>query len=374
MSNWWPVHGEDEIAAVERVLRSGRTNYWQGGADGVESEGQAFEREFAAYTGARYALTCSNGTTALELAIGALRLPRGSEVLVPCRTFVATASAVVSCGHKPVLADIGEDMNVSVATLEAAWTPEVRAVVVVHYGGLPCNMDAICEWAFDRGVRVVEDCAHAHGARLGGRHVGTFGDVGCFSMCVGKIMSTGGEGGMVVTGHTHLWDRMRARRDHGRYCMVGHADPTSFKYTVDEPGTNARMTEMQAAIGRCQLKKLDGWVARRRQIAAMYDEALGDRGLRPQMADGHVFYLYTQFTQDWKQGRLLKVLNERGVPARLGGCPDIGREKAFRRWAREVPVAWLVGDTCFTLPVYPTMTDDEVMRVAETTAAVLREV
>lgn len=357
MTHWWPVHGEDEIDAVVRVLRSGRTNYWTG------DEGQAFEREWAAYTGAQYALAVSNGTTALECAIHALGLGYG-EVVVPCRTFMATASAVVNNGLSVVLADIGEDMNVTVETLEARRTSATRAVVVVHYAGLPADIEAICAWARSHGIRVVEDCAHAHGARVGGKHVGTFGDVGAFSMCVGKIMSTGGEGGMVVTNDSALYRRMAAYRDHGRYQLAGSRDFTRFEYSVQEFGSNLRLTEMQAAIGRVQLRKLDGWVARRREIATAYDAALGWDVARPGPSGRveHVFYMYTGMIDD--RDRVLAALNDAGVPARLNGCPNLYGEPVFGSLPRHpCPVADRIGARTLGLPVYPTMTDDDVSRV-----------
>lgn len=359
----WPRHEEDEIEAVTRVLRSGLSNYWTG------TEGRLFEEEFAAYTGAQHALTCSSGTAALELALNALRLPAGSAVLVPARTFVATASAVVNAGLMPVLCDVeAATLNVTAETLNAALlanerqgSPAVSAVVVVHYAGLPCDMARICEWAWERGLRVVEDAAHAHGARIGTRHVGTFGDVGCFSMCVGKIMSTGGEGGMVVTSHPWLADRVRARRDHGRFSMVGSGtDLSTFKYTVTEPGCNYRQTEMQSAIGRCQLRKLDGWIARRRAIAAIYDEYMMDAGCPPAVKDGHSFYMYLSRAPGWKRN---KLIDDGGVGARFGGCPSIAKEPAFSSYLSMDAVAVREGERVFSLPVYPTIPDNDAHEI-----------
>lgn len=355
----WPYHSEDEIDAVVDVLRAGKTNYWQDGG-----QGRAFESEFAEFTGAQYALTCSNGTTALELAIHALGLPRCEkfpfEIIVPCRTFVATASAVMTNGHRPALADVDPiSLNVTVKTLERCYTPQTRAIIVVHYAGLPCDMYAICEWAWERNIKVIEDAAHAHNARINGQHVGTFGDIGCFSFCVGKIMSTGGEGGMTITNKKWLYDRMRARRDHGRFSMVGGNDPHAFQYTVDEPGTNARMTEMQSAIGRRQLRKLDDWVFRRRQIAAMYDEAFNISVTK----DGHAHYMYIMTVPGWSRAALIKAINDRGVPARIGGCPNIGVEKAFQGIADACPQADAVGERTLALPIYPTMSDADVAEV-----------
>jgi len=351
----WPYHSEDEISAVADVLRSGKTNYWSG------QNGQAFESEFAQYTGAKHALAVTNGTTAIELALHGLDLPPGSEVIVPCRTFMATASAVVTAGCKPVLADIDATLNVTVETLEQRLTSKTAAVIVVHYAGLPCDMAAIMDWAVLRGILVIEDCAHAHGTRINGQHVGTFGDIGTFSFCVGKTMSLGGEGGMVITNNPNLHRSMGARRDHGRYQMVGSKDMTAFQWTVEEFGTNLRMTEMQSAIGRIQLTKLDGWVNRRNQIAAAYDAILGGIPTRPSQKHGR--YMYMAYVDD--RDRKMVELQNMGVTARLGGCPNIGREDVFKGTAAPCPVADELGFHTLSLPVYPTLTDDDVSAILD---------
>ena len=349
----WPYHSEDEIAAVADVLRSGKTNYWSG------PNGQAFESEFAQFTGAKHAISVTNGTTAIELALHGVGAPVGSEVIVPCRTFIATASAVVMAGLKPVLADIDETLNVNVKTLEARRTSKTSAVIVVHYAGLPCYMREIMDWARKNNLLVIEDCAHAHGARVLGQHVGTFGDVGCFSFCVGKTMSTGGEGGMVITNNRKTYRRMGARRDHGRYQMVGTKDMTQFQWTVEEFGTNLRMTEMQSAIGRIQLKKLDGWVDRRNEIAAEYNKIL--LGVEGANAICHGRYMYLALVDD-RDTKMIKLQN-RGIAARLGGCPNIGYEDVFKRKGSACPVADEVGKRVLQLPCYPTMTEEMVSDV-----------
>lgn len=366
----WPYHSENEIAAVAEVLRSGKTNYWVG------EHGQAFESEFAAYTGAQHALTVSNGTTALEVAIHALGISYG-EVILPCRTFMATASAVVMNGLTPVLADIDETtLNVTVDTLEARRTPQTKAVIVVHYAGLPCDIEAICQWAAAHQITVIEDCAHAHGARVGGKHVGTFGAIGCFSFCVGKIMSTGGEGGMVVTRDPALHARMAAYRDHGRYQIAGNPmnHTPEFLWTVSEFGSNLRMTEMQSAIGRIQLKKLYGWVARRNEIADIYDAILylapGVTLIRPPPLTCHARYMYLLLVE--KRDEVLRRVFALG--ARLGGCPNIGHEKAFRGHAAPCPVADAIGGYVMSLPIYPTLTDAEVDAIAFATLRATVEV
>lgn len=361
MKTVWPHHDQAEIDAVTEVLRNGATNYWTG------EQGVSFEREFAAYTGARFALAVSSGTTALELAIESMgSATYGSEVILPCRTFVATASAVYRQGHKPVLADIdATTLNVTVETLEARRTKDTVGVVVVHYAGRPCDMHSIMEWATQHRLWVVEDCAHAHGARIGAQHVGTFGHAGAFSMCVGKIMSTGGEGGMIIMDSAAHHRRMTAIRDHGRYQMAGSRDArdlSTFKYTVETFGSNARMTEMQAAIGRCQLRKMDEWVRRRREIGAQYDNEFCVSVYDPKrvVVDGMSPYMYLLPVREYARDRLLK-LSDKGV--RYGGCPNIGVEPVFRGEAAPCPVADAV--RVVSLPIYPTMTDADVLEVIE---------
>lgn len=355
----WPVHSEEEIAAVTEVLRSGKTNYWTG------LEGQSFQREFAAqFSPDTLAIAVSNGTTALECALHALQALPGDEVIIPCRTFMATASACVMNGFKPVLADIDQGtLNVSVETLEARLTERTKAVIFVHFAGRPVDYSCYV-WARAKGLLIIDDCAHAHGAQ----HVplvfpaGFFADIACFSFCVGKIMSTGGEGGMCVTNNEKLFQRMYAYRDHGRYQMVGSKDMTQFQWTVEEFGSNLRMTEMQAAIGRIQLRNLPAQIERRRWIAGEYNKHFG---CSVNTHPGHSYYLYIMLVID--RDRILARLNERGIPARLGGCPNIGREQAFLKahWNLPCPNADEVGQYTLALPVYPTMTDEEVLTVIQ---------
>lgn len=377
----WPVHDAAEQEAVRAVLAgsagggSALTNYWTAGEQG---HGRAFEAEWARLVvGLPHALTVSNGTTALECAlrgVGCDGLEPGWEVIVPARTFVATASAVVHAGGRPVLADIDAgSLCVTAEMIEARLTPRTVGVIVVHYGGLPCpDMDAIVRLCMSRGLWIVEDCAHAHGAP-----VGRASHAACWSFCVGKIMSTGGEGGMVACLDDGVAARMAAYRDHGRYCMVGTpGQPLSeFTYTVDEFGSNCRMTEMQAALGRVQIGKLGGWVARRREVAAAYDEVLGLLALHTtEQRAVHARYLYQVVLGGAaERTRVMARLRAAGIPVGFGGCPSLAREPAFvkRGWCEPTPVADDVGERVLTLPVYPTMTDVEVGRVREALTAAI---
>jgi dTDP-4-amino-4,6-dideoxygalactose transaminase len=381
----WPVFAEDEIAAVERVLRSGRVNYWTG------DEGRRFEAEYASYVGVRHAVAVANGTVALEVALRALGVGPGDEVVVPSRTFIATASPVVAVGARPVVADVDRDSQcLTPATVEACLSPATRAVIPVHHGGWPCDMDGIMELAGARGLKVVEDCAQAHGARWRGRPVGSFGHVAAFSFCQDKIVTTCGEGGMVVTDDEGLWRRVWEYKDHGKDHDLAVAPRTDgshgFKWLHSTFGSNLRMTEVQAAVGRIQLRKLDGWVDARRRNAAEIDRVLcGVRGVRlvtPAEHARHSFYRYYLFVvpgelaPGWTRDAVIEALNSEGVRCGIGTCPEIYRERAFIDAglgpAAGNPVAEEVGETSIALLTHPSMSAGVAAEMAGLVVDVLK--
>jgi dTDP-4-amino-4,6-dideoxygalactose transaminase len=378
----WPFYADDEIAAVNAVLQSGRANYWTGG------EGRAFEAEYAAHCGVKHGLAVGNGTLALELALYGADIASDDEVIVPAKTFVATASAVARWGARPVVVDIDPmSQNLNASTVEAGLTARTRAIIVVHLAGWPVDMQPIMELASKRGLVVIEDCAQAHGAKNHGKLVGGIGHFGCFSFCQDKIISTGGEGGMVVTNNTRAYERMWAYRDHGKDFQRASAPgpTTGFQFLVDRFGTNWRLTEMQSAIGRLQLAKLAGWVDRRRAIAGQISDALhGLNGVTVPAPPAYAFHSFYKFTfqvdpaalkSGWNRDRLLAVLEQRGIPARVGGCPDIGREAAFAHAGVPSmlprPGAARIADRTIMLPVHPTLTDEHVAFLATTTRDVI---
>ncbi len=380
----WPSFDDDERAAVESVLRSGRVNYWTG------AEGRAFEQEFAAYGGVKHAVALANGTVALEGALYALGIGPGDDVVVPCRTFIATASAVVMRGARPVVADIDADtQNVTAATVRASLTPATKACIVVHLSGWPCEMDEIMALAREHDIKVIEDCAQAHGATYRDRPVGSFGHVSAWSFCQDKIMTTGGEGGMLLTDDDAIWERVWSYKDHGKDYALMHqpsADP-GFRWVHGGFGTNWRMTEMQSALGRIQLRKLPNWSAHRRRNAAILDEHLTPvRGLRVSVPPSHVQHAYYKYyvrvdpkclKPDWNRDRIMREMITRGVPCFTGVCPEIYREQAFvesgyapsasfetaRRW----------GDTSLMFMVHPTLTEQDMHRTAEALRNVMSE-
>ena len=248
----WPSFSEEEVEAVARVMRSNRVNYWTG------EECRKFEREFAEWAGSRHAVALANGTLALDVALHGLGIGPGDEVVVTPRTFLASVSCVVNAGGVPVFADVDRDSGNSTAeTIAAVLTPRTRAVIPVHLAGWPCDMDPIMDLAADHGLKEIEDCAQAHGARYKGRSVGTIGHVGAWSFCQDKIITTGGEGGMVTTDDPEVWSRMWSFKDHGKSweAVYEREHAPGFRWLHESFGTNWRMLEMQAAIGRSEVMR-----------------------------------------------------------------------------------------------------------------------
>ncbi|MXU65203.1 DegT/DnrJ/EryC1/StrS family aminotransferase [Oceanomicrobium pacificus] len=366
----WPHYAADEIAAVTALLESGKVNAWTG------PDVSAFEAEFAAYTGARHAIALANGSLTLNLALQCLGLQPGDEVIVTPRSFVASASCVLLFGATPVFAEVDPDsQNITPASIEAAITPRTRGIIPVHLAGWPCDMPGIMELAAAHGLWVVEDCAQAHGARIGSRPVGTFGTFGSFSFCQDKIMSTGGEGGMLVTDDPDLWRQAWSFKDHGKdHAEVHRRDhPPGFRWLHDHPGTNYRMTGLSAAIGRRQLQKLDDWQAARAANAAALFDALGDHPLfrcpKPGPALTHGWYRAYAFVRPdrlakgWTRDRIISSLTENGFRAFSGSCSEIYREKVFAATCgamAPLPVARELGETSLAFLVDPSFCPDEL--------------
>jgi dTDP-4-amino-4,6-dideoxygalactose transaminase len=380
----WPQFEDDEIDAVVQVLKSGKTNYWGG------TEVKQFEQEFTRYCGSEHGIAVANGSLGLDIALRALDIGPGDEVIVSPRSFFASASAIALLGAKPVFADVDRDsQNISAETIRSTLSPRTKAVICVHLSGWPCDMEAILSVVADRGIAIIEDCAQAHGARINGKHVGTWGSIGVFSFCQDKIMSTGGEGGMVITNDPALWKKMWSFKDHGKSYDVVHADnhPDGFRWLHESIGTNYRLTEMQAAIGRRQLTKLDGWVAQRRSNAAILDSALSAfKSIRVVTPPANVFhsyykhYIFVQpehLSQGWSRDRILQALSQQGIPGLSGSCPEIYLEKAFAGpdmpADERLPVARELGETSIQLLVHPTWSETAMRMMAEAIANILAE-
>ena len=378
----WPVFDDEQIEAVSNVLRSGKVNYWTG------SEVRRFEEEFARLVGCRHAVAVANGTLALELALRALGIIAGDQIIVTCRSFVASASCCAVSGAIPLFADVDRvSQNVTADTLRAAMTSRTKAVIAVHLAGWPCDMDPILELAGQRGLPVIEDCAQAHGATYKGQSVGSLGHVAAFSFCQDKIMTTGGEGGMLTTSNPAIWKRAWSYKDHGKshHAVYDQEHSTVFKWLHDSIGTNWRMTEMQAAIGRIALGRLPDWIAARRKNAALFDERLGRlaaiRLTLPPAEIGHAYYKYYAFLRPetlrpgWNRDRIVRAVQAEGVPCYSGICPAIFQETAFDRPPfrpkRPLPVAEELGQTSLMFLVHPTLTDSDISDTCQALEKVL---
>lgn len=375
----WPHYSQDEIDAVVAVLKSGRTNQWGG------QEVFAFEKAFADYLDCEQCVAVSNGSVALELAWAALDISLGDEIIVPARTFVASGSSVVVKGGIPVFADVDlETQNILPESIESLITDKTKAILCVHHAGCPCDMEQILGIAGKYRLRVVEDCAQATGTRYKGRKVGTFGDIGCFSFCQDKVMSTGGEGGMVSTSSEELWQKVWGLKDHGRnWGKMRKLKPRpSFPYFCDHIGGNYRMTEIQAAIGRKKLEKIDTWIRHRRNVAAMYDDCFSQYPFVrvPQYPDRyfHVFYEYYVFVVPERlpdkitSDNILTDLQKAGLPCNRGSCPEIYLEGAFEhcrypdgsirdlRPAKRLPNAKFLGENAIKMLVHPGYSKNDI--------------
>jgi dTDP-4-amino-4,6-dideoxygalactose transaminase len=377
----WPRFDQDEIDAVAAVLASGKVNYWTG------EEGRLFEKEFASFAETEYAVAVSNGTVALDLALIALEIGSGDEVVVTSRTFLASASSIVTVGAKPVFADVDRDsQNITAKSIQAVLSSRTKAIMCVHLAGWPCDMDSIMALAEMHNLFVIEDCAQAHGARYKGRSVGSIGHVGAWSFCQDKIMTTGGEGGMVTTNDRKLWLKMWAFKDHGKSwsAVYDHPGQPGFRWLHDSFGTNMRMTEMQAAIGRIQLQKLPQWrLDRTRNAKEVLKTARKLSGLRvstPPEDIEHAWYKCYLFIEPtalrpgWDRDRIMHEIAKFGVPCFSGSCSEVYLEKAFDltgyRPIERLPIAKELGATSMMFLVHPTLTKAEL----NVTAKALHEV
>lgn len=385
----WPSFTQEEADAVSQVLLSNKVNYWTG------NEGREFEREFAEFADSKYAIAVGNGTLALDVALEALDLQPDDEVIVTPRTFIASVSSVVNAGAKPIFADIDPDSgNIAPETIAAVITDKTRAVVCVHLAGWPCDMDGIMALADRHNLFVIEDCAQAHGARYKGRSVGSIGHIGAWSFCQDKIMTTGGEGGMVTTNDETLWRKMWAFKDHGKsYAAVYEKEhPPGYRWLHESFGTNWRLTEMQSAIGRIQLRYMPEWTKKRTVNAHAILQAC-----KPWEAKGylnvpvmektegftectHAYYkLYVYVNPDnlpagWTRDRIITQINEHDVPCYSGSASEVYLEKAFDntglRPDPRLPVAKQLGDTSIMFLIHPTLTEDEIKQTVEAIHAV----
>ena len=388
----WPSFTQEEADAVSQVLLSNKVNYWTG------TECREFEKEFAAWAGTDYAVALANGTLALDVALQAMGIGEGDEVIVTPRSFIASVSTVVNAGAIPVFADVDNNTgNISATTIAPKITDKTKAIICVHLAGWPCDMDEIMALAKQHNLWVIEDCAQAHGAQYKGKPVGSIGHVGAWSFCQDKIMTTAGEGGMVTTNDKALWQKMWEYKDHGKnYDSIYHKQhPPGFRWLHDSFGTNWRMMEMQAVIGRIQLKKMAEWTKIRTQNAKILRDALTQFAGEQQFlripdiefhqvmgSDSvHAYYKYYVYVrpenlpENINRDSILNALNEKKIPCFSGSCSEIYLEKAFdnhpSRPNARLTVAKELGETSLMFLIHPTLTTNEMQTIATTTVDVL---
>jgi len=377
----WPHFSEEEIVAAEEVLRSGKVNYWTG------EEGRKFEIEYAASLGVKHAIVLANGSLALELALMALDIGPGDEVITTPRSFIASTSCAVMRGAKPVFADVDRDSGcITAETIREKITAKTKAIIPVHLGGWPAEMTAIMALAADQGITVVEDCAQANGAKYDGKPIGSFGKVNAFSFCQDKIITTAGEGGMVATNDESLWRKMWAYKDHGKNYETVHKKehPPGFRWLHESFGTNWRLTEIQSAIGRIQLRKISHSVEARRKNAMSLQRRFAHlpalRVTVPEQKCEHAYYKYYTYVRPerlrtgWNRDRIMNAVQMEGVPCFSGSCSEIYLEKAFpQEWrpVERLPVAKELGETSLMFLVHPTLKEEDMDDTARAVEAVM---
>lgn len=373
----WPSFTDKEAEAVKNILLSNKVNYWTG------QECREFEKEFASFSGTKYAVALANGTVALDVALKALQIGAGDDVIVTSRTFLASASSIVTAGANPIFADVELDsQNISRRTIEAVLTPNTKAIICVHLAGWMCDMDPIMQLAAEKGLYVIEDCAQAHGAKYKGKPAGSIGHIAAWSFCQDKIMTTGGEGGMVTTNDESLWKKMWSYKDHGKSydSVYNKQHPSGFRWLHDSFGTNWRMMEMQAVIGRIQLTYMPDWTKNRIEnadkILKAFDHSNYFTVNRP--TDDYLHAQYKCYVQvninalpsGWSRDRIMQFINAEGVPCYSGSCSEVYLEHAFdnTNWRpkERLKNAQQLGETSLMFLVHPTLSEDNIKKTVDT--------
>ena len=392
----YPYFNQNTQRRVQKVLKSGRVNYWTG------NECKDFEKEFSNYHKVKHSLTVSNGSVALEISLQALNLKKRDSVIVTPRSFIMSASCVLNLGLKPIFADVDDNGNMSIEGIKKVYNKSVKAIIVVHLNGLVCDLDPILNFVKKKKLFLIEDCSQAHGAVYKGKKVGSFGHISTWSFCQDKIMSTGGEGGMISTNNTKLWLKLWSLKDHGKNykSVFNKKHNNQFKWLHDDLGSNYRMTEMQAVIGREQLKSLDKQIKRRNLIANLYLNGLKDYYLKFDILKKprfkyqtyhlkknskknnqyfHAFYRLNLFINRNKinQKKLIEQLNKSKINCGVGSCPEIYREKIFKKLKfypkKRLSNAKLLGETSLMFQINPYKSSTKVKLEINTIKKILNK-
>jgi dTDP-4-amino-4,6-dideoxygalactose transaminase len=375
----WPQYTLEEADAVRKVLLSNKVNYWTG------DECKNFEKEFAEFSGSKYAVALGNGTLALDAALYALKIGDNDEVVVTSRTFIASVSSIVNSGAIPIFADVDlSSQNISPEAIKSVITSKTKAIICVHLAGWPCDMDEIMNIAKEHDLYVIEDCAQAHGAKFKEKPVGSIGHIGCWSFCQDKIMTTGGEGGMVTTNDESLWRNIWSYKDHGKSyeAVYSRQHSPGFRWLHESFGTNWRMTEMQAAIGRIQLKRMPSWHKQRLSNSARIWSAAKKCNVFkvPSIPENieHAAYKCYIFVNGniHLREKIIQKIKNKGVPCYSGACSEVYLEKAFDdtefKPRERLPNARKLGETSLMFLVHPTLTEDEIQKTCDAITSVMK--
>lgn len=380
----WPSYTKEEADAVSKVLLSNKVNYWTG------EECRQFEKEFAEWCGCDYGVALANGTVALDVALKALGVGVGDEVIVTPRTFIASVSSIANSGARPVFADVSpESQNITPESVAKVITEKTKAIICVHLAGWPCDMDDMMALAKEHDLYVIEDCAQAHGAQYKGKPVGSFGHIAAWSFCQDKIITTGGEGGMVTTSDRALWSKMWSYKDHGKswHAVYEQEHSAGFHWLHEQLGTNNRMIEMQAAIGRIQLRRMPQWTKKRQENALqIWKKVRQIKGLvAPIIPEdiGHAAYkcyiqvVPSELKKGWSRDRVMQEIKALGIPCYTGTCPEVYLEKAFdnmdARPKERLPVAKKLGETSLMFLVHPTLAKKEIQQTCDALQQVMEK-
>lgn len=380
----WPYYDDEQLSNVTQILQSGKVNYWTG------THGKFFEKEFSVKFDVKYSVALANGSLALSCAYLALDLNEGDEIITTPRTFIATSSSAVLLGLKPVFVDVDINSgNITAENIEPAINKKTKAIVVVHLAGWPAEMDRICELARKNGLYIIEDCSQAHGAKINNKNVGTFGDMATWSFCQDKIITTGGEGGMLSTNNFEFFKKVWSFKDHGKAYekIKSKSNNGSFRWLHDNFGSNFRLTEMQSSIGRVQLKRLNDWIFLRNRNAKVLIKYLSElKQINIPIPPDNIthayykFYCYVNencFLTDWNRERIIHELNINGFPAYSGSCSEIYLEKCFKDVGlspiNNLKNAHILGNTSIMFLVNPNISIEQMNLYGKEISSVFRK-
>tara|TARA_B100001109_G_C18852983_1_gene470251 strand:+ start:171 stop:1328 length:1158 start_codon:yes stop_codon:yes gene_type:complete len=380
----WPNYSKQEANKVKEILLSNKVNYWTG------QECKKFEEEFAKWSDCKFAISLSNGSVALELALKSLDLKPSDEVIVTPRSFIASVTCVLNAGAKPIFSDIDfQSGNLNAELISEKITSNTKAIICVHIGGIPCDMDPIMKLAKKNNLIVIEDASQAHGAKYNGKSVGSIGDIGTWSFCQDKIITTGGEGGMITTNNKNIWKKIWSMKDHGKnYDLVSKKpNKPGFRWLHSNLGSNFRMTEMQAAIGRIQLTKMTKWTNQRLRNAKILLKELNEFQdilsipITPENSVNAYYRLYAflkieKLKKGWNREKLIEELNKKGTQCFTGSCSEIYLEKIFKKHPskpkKRLNNSKKIGDSSICFLVDPGIKNKEIKKDAANIKNVLR--